>query len=246
MVRKVIIVDDEPAARRQLSAVVKQTGGMEIVGEAGDAHSAIQLINNKRPDIVFLDIEMPGADGFSVADSTDDYPYHLVFCTAYQQYALNAFSTRAVDYLMKPVRPERLQQCLNKIANIRQTLLNEAQLNNESLTVSDGSKNYLLSWKSIAYIEGIGRYRRLHLTRIGVEEHQVETIVTDMSLDDFCQKLPGNYFIRIHRSYIVNISDIVMTEVINRQTYITLKSFNDLKLPVSRSQFPNLKSRINL
>jgi len=246
MVRKVVIVDDEPAARRQLAAVVKQAGGMEIVGEAGDAHSAIELIKNKRPDIVFLDIEMPGADGFSVAESTDDFPYHLVFCSAYQQYALNAFGTKAVDYLMKPVRPERLQQCLNKIMNIRQALLNEDPVSSKSLTVSDGSKNYLLNWESIAYIEGIGRYRRLHLSKVGEKEHKVETIVTDMSLDDFSNNLSGNQFIRVHRSYIVNLFEIAMTEVINRQTYITLKSFNDLKLPVSRSQLANLKQRINL
>ena len=105
IVKRVIIVDDEPAARANLRAVIDKFKQLKVIAEVGDGKTAIKEIQTLQPDIVFLDIEMPEVNGFDVAKATEHLNYQLIFATAYDQYALDAFDTKAIDYLLKPVRP---------------------------------------------------------------------------------------------------------------------------------------------
>ncbi|MEE4296155.1 MAG: response regulator, partial [Wenzhouxiangella sp.] len=116
--RRVIIVDDEPAAISNLREVIDAFDALEVIAEIGDGSTAIMEIRRHAPDVVFLDIEMPEVGGFDVARATADMDYQLVFVTAYDHYALDAFGTNAIDYLVKPVRPALLEKCIRKILRL--------------------------------------------------------------------------------------------------------------------------------
>ena len=241
--KRVVIIDDEPSAVRHLRSVLGGFDELDIVGEAGDGHSAIALITAQRPDIVFLDIEMPEVNGFEVARETQHLNYQLVFVTAFDGYALDAFDTNAIDYLMKPVRPSVLQKCIRKMLFQEGLALEaiEKASTTSSLTLSDGTSTRVLAHEHVCYIEGIGRYRRIHLSTGGAAVHRTETVVSDTTLDDFEQQLPPRGFIRLHRSYIVNTAKIVRIFAQERRHYVRLLDMTPA-IPVSRNKVNELKS----
>ncbi|NRB40338.1 MAG: response regulator transcription factor [Pseudomonadales bacterium] len=244
--QSVIIVDDEPSARRGLCEVIQEFDSLKIIAEAGDGKSAVELIRSLNPDIVFLDIEMPEMSGFEVAKATTDMDYHLVFATAYEHYALTAFETQAIDYLLKPARPGRIKQCIDKILQQqKQALKNtESTHQNLSLLVDDGHKQFLIDAKDMAYIEAVGRYRRVHLTAIGEEIHARDTIITSTTLDEFSQQLSASDFMRIHRSFLINLAEIGTIQTLDRQLMVMLKGFSERPLTVSRTQVSALKQYV--
>ena len=111
---KALVVDDEPFARRRLRRLLKAMGGVEVVGEAADGHEALRKIRDHSPEVVFLDIRMPGLDGLSLAARHQNLP-PIIFTTAYHEYAVQAFDSEAVDYLLKPIEPERLQKAVDRV-----------------------------------------------------------------------------------------------------------------------------------
>lgn len=242
--KRVVVVDDEPAAIENLRTVLTGFEELEIVAEVGDGHSAIQVITERQPDIVFLDIEMPELNGFDVAAATAHLSYQLVFVTAYDQYALDAFDTNAIDYLVKPVRPSLLEKCIRKILH-QEGLALEALERQKSpdnrLVLSDGSATRVLDPSHICFIEGIGRYRRIHLSAAGAKSHRMPTIVSDTTLDEFETQLPAPGFVRLHRSYIVNRTSIVELASVSRRHYVRVAELN-IKIPVSRSNVALLKA----
>lgn len=243
-VKHVIIVDDEPAARANLRTVIDKFKQLKVIAEVGDGKTAIKTIQTLRPDIVFLDIEMPEVNGFDVAKATEHLNYQLVFATAYDQYALDAFATKAIDYLLKPVRPSLVEKCINKILQQEKWVIEEFSMQpaqNEHLVLSDACSSRILETEHISYIEGIGRYRRVHLSIQGIVAHHVETIICDTTLDEFIKQLPSKWFLRVHRSYIINAQQIVNLSIKSRRHFVSLKAV-ELAIPVSRSQYPVLKS----
>ncbi len=242
--KRVIIVDDEPAAVDNLRTVLDSFDELEIIAEVGDGKAAIEEIIQRQPDIVFLDIEMPELNGFEVAASTSHLSYQLVFVTAYDQYALDAFGTNAIDYLLKPVRPSLLEKCIRKMLyqeGLVLEALEKQKSPDDSLVLSDGSATRMLKPSHICYIEGIGRYRRIHLNAAGAELHRMPTIVSDTTLDDFELKLSGEKFPRLHRSYIVNLAHIVELSTESRRHFVQLAD-PTIKVPVSRSNVAKLKA----
>ena len=242
--KTVIIIDDEPAARSNLRAVIDTFEELSVIAEVGDGKSAIDQISKLQPDIVFLDIEMPEVDGFDVARATSDLNYQLVFVTAYDQYALDAFNTNAIDYLVKPVRPQLIEKCIKKMLYQQEMVLEgleKQKTQSDSLVLSDGNAVRILNLSHICFIEGIGRYRRIHLTQSGEAAHRVETIISDTTLDDFESQLPQQKFIRMHRSYLVNISQITSLLNESRRHFVSLKD-NPPKIPVSRQKVKNMKA----
>ncbi|MEO0424696.1 MAG: LytTR family DNA-binding domain-containing protein [Pseudomonadota bacterium] len=244
--KRVILVDDEPAAIASLRAVIGEFEDLEIVAEVADGASAIRTVLELQPDIVFLDIEMPEVGGFEVAKATREVGYQLVFVTAYDQYALDAFDTQAIDYLLKPVRPALIEKCITKILH-QETLALEAlekpTLAGDSLTLSDGNALRVLRYEHICYIEGIGRYRRVHLSRHGAQAHRTETIISDTTLDEFASQLPPQQFVRLHRSYIVRLEQITGLTVESRRHFVKLADIA-IKVPVSRGNVSSLKSAL--
>jgi len=243
--KTVMIIDDEPAARSNLREVIESFPELTIIAEIADGKSAIVAINKHKPDIVFLDIEMPEIKGFEVARATSDVNYQLVFITAHEQYALDAFDTNAIDYLLKPARPSLLEKCISKILHQEDIVLEAMQkqkTTSHNLVLSDGYALRVLDQRHIVYIEGIGRYRRIHLSQEGAELNRMSTFISSTTLDDFEQQLPKQDFVRLHRSYIINCNFIKMLSVESRRYYVRLKEFG-VKVPVSREKYAKLKQK---
>ena len=209
---RALIVDDEPLARRALMRLLRPHKDIEIIGECGDGESAILASHSRHPDLLFLDIRMPEQDGFQViAGLPSALPPAVVFVTAYDQHALQAFEVHAVDYLLKPFSADRLSKALDRVRerinrtvdpNTFQLLLAELRRANEPsfvsrLPVTQNGRIRLLPVSEIDRIEAVGNYARLH-TRKGTFEIR-ETL---QSLE---QKLDPEKFVRIHRSTIINI-----------------------------------------
>lgn len=244
--KRVIIVDDEPAAIKHLRSVVDTFAELAVVAVVGDGETAISTIIKLKPDIVFLDIEMPEINGFEVAKATEQENYQLVFVTAYDHYALDAFGTNAIDYLLKPARPSLIEKCINKILYQEGRALEALQKRksqSDTLVLSDGHSARVLAHQHICLIEGIGRYRRIHLTCSGANLHKTKTIISDTTLDDFESQLPAHAFVRLHRSYIVNVQSISSVYTVARRHFARLADV-DVRVPVSRGKVAQVKASL--
>ncbi|MEM9257173.1 MAG: LytTR family DNA-binding domain-containing protein [Pseudomonadota bacterium] len=244
-VKRVVIVDDEPAARAQLRDVIQSMPELEIVEEVSDGRSAIESITEHGPDIVFLDIDMPSVDGFAVARATEHIPFQLVFVTAHHDYALQAFETQAIDYLLKPARPSLIARCLAKI--LRQEVLTLRRQTESpatgSLVLADRNEDRVIQAEHVLYIEGLGRYRRVHLTAEGVTAHEMSTVLSDTTLDEFAALLGDQAFMRVHRSYLVNLSTVTALKSSSRQYHLRLSGLVE-SVPVARARVKDLKAAL--
>ena len=243
--KRVLIVDDEPAARAQLRDVIYSMPDLVIIKEVSDGKTAIEAITELAPDIVFLDIDMPEVDGFSVAKATDNLSYQLVFVTAHHQYALRAFETHAIDYLLKPARPSLIEKCLAKILRQEVLTLHRQPVDSapSSLVLSDGGDTRVINMNHVLFIEGLGRYRRIHLSAEGSEIHKLETVLSDTTLDDFTDQLREKGFMRVHRGFIVNLLRVTSLQTAGRQYSVFLKGISEA-IPVARSKVKTLKASL--
>jgi two-component system LytT family response regulator len=210
---RVLIVDDEPLARRALVRLLRFHKDIEILGECGDGESAVTLSNARHPDLLFLDIRMPEKDGFQVvAELAQNARPAVVFVTAYDQHALQAFEVHAVDYLLKPFSQERLGMALDRVreranrsvdGNTLQILLDELRKKNEEppflqrIPVTQNVSIRLLETSEIDRIEAMGNYARLHTRNSSFDLRE--------TLQSLEKKLDPTRFVRIHRSSIINI-----------------------------------------
>ncbi|MDB4883356.1 MAG: response regulator receiver [Gemmatimonadetes bacterium] len=257
----VLIVDDEPLARRRMRRLLVEAGGVTVVAECGSGTSALEALGTHRVDIVFLDIQMPGVDGFVVADSLrgPDAPL-IVFVTAYDSHALRAFETRALDYLLKPVRAERLAAALIRArealaARRSAAYANElrsviARLDQDGpaaapapppqsaarIEVRDGERVRYIDADDVAWAEAHGAHVTLH-TKRGTYEIRETLARLESSLDP-------RRFVRIHRSYVVNVSQIRELEPWFGGDAV-LHLHDGQRLKVSRTYRAQLKQRLN-
>jgi DNA-binding LytR/AlgR family response regulator len=229
---RVLLIDDEPAATQALKRSLAAFEEIDVIGSYNDPQKGIEAICQQIPDVVFMDIEMPGLDGFMVAKSTEHIPYHLVYVTAYSEHALSAFETKVVDYLLKPVRQTRLERCLEKIKALPP--LASPSVESEVL-VSDGKTTYRLTQSDISYIESIGRYQQVNLTTSGQRKFQLQTIVTEETMTNFENKLGPEHFLRVHRSFIVNAGLIMQVQREARNTFVSLSGISQ-SIPVARTK----------
>jgi two-component system LytT family response regulator len=232
-------VDDEPPARRRISSLLSRDPNIEIIGECPDGISAIQMITKKRPQLVFLDVQMPGTDGFVVLDSLPQaaLPY-IVFVTAYDQYAIKAFEIGAVDYLLKPFSRKRFETCvhrakeriLNAPADTGQqelrALLRQSSFDRDRLVVRSKGNLVFLRTSEIEWIAAAGNYVRIHA---GKQLHSIREKIGDIE-----QRLHPSRFLRVHRSIIVNIDAVAEVQRCGSGEYIVLLR-NGRELPLGRS-----------
>ncbi|HXX63464.1 MAG TPA: LytTR family DNA-binding domain-containing protein [Bacteroidota bacterium] len=206
---RAMLVDDEELARKRLRKLLQKHGAeIEIVGEADNGTAAAELIARERPDVVFLDVQMPGCDGFEVVRRLQAKPV-IIFVTAYNEYALKAFEENSIDYLLKPVTQERLDKTIEKMhrffesssdemnERLHRFLTHLASPQIRRLKVNLGEKIILLDLPDIVYIEAKDKYTFVHT--------QDSEYMIDESLSDIHARLEDANFIRIHRAYIVNI-----------------------------------------
>jgi two-component system, LytTR family, response regulator len=243
MTIRVLIVDDEPLARRGLLRFLKTAREVEVVGECADGESAAEAILNRKPDLVFLDVQMPEMDGFQVIRRVGPEKMPVtVFFTAFDHYAIGAFEANAIDYLLKPVGQERFAKALarakERIAEKSQqeptkcliAALEQMQGRNECLEhlpVLENGRIFLVRTKEVQWIEANGNYARLH---VGVRTHQIRETLSVLE-----GKLNPREFLRIHRSTIVNVNFIKEIQPWFHGYHLVLLQ-NGLKLRMSRYQ----------
>jgi two-component system LytT family response regulator len=246
---RAIIVDDEELARQLLreylwevgGEVGGEAGGIEVVAECGDGFDAVKAIGELKPDLVFLDVQMPKLDGFEVLDLIDAPP-SVIFVTAYDQYAMRAFEANAVDYLLKPFRLDRFKQALKRARERVQVRPAAADLAAaarppgqavERLVVRDGSKVHIIPVAKLDYVEAQDDYAALHSEKKSYLKQQ-----TIASLEI---QLDPQRFVRIHRSYIVNLERIARIEPYAKDSRVAVLR-DGTQLPVSRPGYAKLKA----
>lgn len=218
---RILIVDDEPLVRAGIREVLLDQAGVELAGEAGDGLSAITLIEQVQPDLVFLDVQMPGCDGFEVLSQLGpDTRPAVVFVTAYEQYALKAFDAHAIDYLLKPFDDPRLLAALERARTWlsrepvpRQAipeLLDDVATNRgrNRFIVKHAGRLRMISAKEVEWIEARGNYVHLH--------HPDGPFLIRETLASLADSLDSNRFVRVYRSAIVALPEVV--EVARRTT----------------------------
>lgn len=207
MKRRALIVDDEREARRRLDRLLAaHSDQIEVAGEAVDGTSAVQAIEKLEPDLVFLDIEMPGLDGFGVLDSLprDEWPI-IVFTTAYGHYAIRAFEVHALDYLLKPISQKRLTECLARLDDIKPAVqrnrLDEARRDGrplERLMARSGSKLVVVNVKDVVAFESEDKlvFARTPQSRL----------VLNVTMKELEERLDAEVFCRVHKQAIIQLS----------------------------------------
>ena len=240
-----LIIEDEELARNLLRSYLKDQPDIEIIGECENGFDGVKAINEKKPDLVFLDIQMPKITGFEMIELLDHKP-QIIFTTAYDQYALKAFELNAVDYLLKPFSKERMQKAIEKVVHHIQHNENNIEkleeLTNfrpgetyiDRVVVKDRHKIHIITVDKIRYIESLDDYVMIY-THDGRHMKQKTMKYFETYLD------PKN-FIRIHRSFIVQVDNIAEIQQYEKESYVViLKDKDKTKLKVSKTGYKKIK-----
>jgi len=204
-----IIVDDERLARKELAALLAEAGGCELLGEATSVKECSALLLDTDPDVIFLDVEMPGANGFELLNQLKDPPL-IVFVTAYDQFAVRAFSVRAADYLLKPVRIDRMRQCLSALRE----RIDNSSTESDRLFLPNRNGGHFISLTDIHLVRAYDHYLRIY--HPGGNDMLRETLLS------FETSLPKDQFFRANRSEIIRLSSVVSVEKRSRGRYALL------------------------
>jgi len=239
---KCLLVDDEALARERLVRLLAETTDWTLCGEAASGAHALQLIHALQPDVVLLDIRMPGMDGLEVARHMLllEQPPAVIFTTAYGDYALEAFETQAVDYLLKPVHPDRLQQALDKARR-----LSGAQLTQIQVSQRDNRRRYLCA-RNRGNLELIAVDEIIYLQA----DNKYVTVCSagrQILIEESLKSLENEFadtFIRIHRSALVAVHAIRGLEKDAEDRFRVVLEGSDERLEVSRRQLPDVRKRI--
>ncbi len=240
---KTIIVDDERLARKELRSLLEKFPELNIVDECNNAMEAKSSIERNDPDLIFLDIQMPGKTGFDLINDLDVSP-RIVFVTAYDEFAMKAFEVNAVDYLLKPVTPERLEECVKKILRLeaeKQEKIILAQTNrlteNDRIFLKDGEKCWFVQLSEIRVFESEGNYVRVYF--------QDSKPLILKSLNTLEDRLDEKIFFRANRKFIINLNYVQSIETwFNGGLMVTLK--NAEKIEISRRQAVRFKDLMSL
>jgi two-component system, LytTR family, response regulator LytT len=232
---KALLVDDEGPARSELRYLLADHADVQVVGEASSAREALDLARELAPDAVFLDVEMPGLSGVEAAPLVRERsdPPAVVFVTAHERYALDAFAVEAFDYLLKPVDPDRLERVLER--------LRERSVENvlpvEKVPVVSAGGTELLDYDQVHYAQADGDYSRVHTYD--------RSYLCTASLGELEEKLPSGRFARIHRSYLVNLSKVAAVRRTSPDRLrLQLGDAQKTELDVARRQARQLRDRL--
>lgn len=243
----VIVVDDEQLARMRLRGLLDELGGIECVGEAANGLEAVEKVRELDPDVLVLDIQMPGLDGFGVIEALDDVPL-VIFVTAYDEYAIRAFEVNSIDYLLKPVSKERFAEAferarglLSNAAGLEEQTRRIAELIRsrglERLTVQKGKKIVLLDYEDIIWIEASDELVFAHTAE---ERYLVNTTMAELE-----GRLDPAAFFRIHRSTIVNLNHVVeIVPWFSGKYKVVVDDRGRTELVLSRSRAKGLRERL--
>jgi len=239
---KAILIDDERLARQELKSLLASYPEIEVVGEASNAETAIESIKLLKPDVIFLDIQMPGKNGFQLLEEISGVP-EVVFVTAYDEYAIRAFEVNALDYLLKPVQSNRLAETIKKILNKENSEKPESKeqslpLNdNDQVFVKDGEKCWFVKLSDVRLFESEGNYVRIYFDK--------NRPLILRSLNNLDERLSNKTFFRASRKHIINLKWVESIESwFNGGLMVKLKGGEQVE--ISRRQAAKLKDMMSL
>lgn len=219
MIIECIAIDDEPLALRQMEDFIKKTSFLHLVGTCSSGFEALEMISNKLVDLIFLDINMPDLSGLDFFKSLDKKP-EVIFTTAYSEFAVEGFRVNALDYLLKPIGYKDFLKAATKALSYFEMLeqVGKQERNEDnSLFVKSEYRIIRIQYDDITYIEGMREYVRIHLK-------SAKPIMSLMSMKSLEEKLPADRFMRVHRSFIVNLKEVATIErgriIFDKDVYI--------------------------
>lgn len=243
---KALLVDDERLARQELKRILESNKKISIIGESGNPDEAIQMIEDSKPDLVFLDIHMPGKNGFELLEELH-YTPDVIFVTAYDEYAIKAFEVSALDYILKPVEEERFAESLEKVIvkieerkqreSVEEGKVQEKLSETDQVFVKDGDRCWFVELGKVRLFESEGNYVRVYF------ENNKPLILK--SLNNLDKRLNDKVFFRANRKHIINLKWVDKIETwFNGGLLVVLKDGN--KIEISRRQAVKLKEMMSL
>lgn len=243
-----LLIDDERLARNELRRLLESFPQIKVIGEATNGEDAIEKINDLKPELIFLDIQMPGKNGFEVLSALEDHIPEVIFTTAYDEYALKAFEFRAADYLLKPIDPVRLAEAVKRLEPIEANgeakegeeespFANRVLGPDEQIFVKDGDKCWFIKLSSIRLFESLGNYVRIYF-----DNHKPLVLRSLNSLED---RLDPKTFFRANRKHIINLRQIDSIEPYFSGGLLVKLSSGE-KIEISRRQAIKFKDLMSL
>ncbi|MBV6642643.1 MAG: response regulator [Cyclobacteriaceae bacterium] len=234
---KALIVDDERLARKELMSLLEGYKDIQVVGEATDAEDALEKITKIDPDLIFLDIQMPGKSGFDLLEDLDKSP-KVIFTTAYDEFAIKAFEFNALDYLLKPIQKERLGEAINKLRFEEERPTKGSGLGeNDQVFVKDGEKCWFVKLSEVRLFESDGNYIKVYFRENKPMIHK--------SLNALDERLDSKTFFRASRKHIINLGWVDKIDTwFNGGLLVQLKGGE--KIEVSRRQAARFKEMMSL
>jgi len=238
MTIKTLLIDDEPLAVTELEHMLRQHDELEILGASYDTEDALAKIRQLRPQLIFLDINMPGMNGFELLTELDEAP-EVIFVTAYDQYAIKAFDINALDYILKPVNPDRLAEAVSKVARkFREPIAATEKLAlHKRIFIKDGDQCFFVPLSEIYFIESVGNYARIY--------YQAKKPLLHKSLNYLEEKLPDEFFFRASRQQMFNIS-FVKNIVPYFSNTLQVELQNGIKIDLSQRQSVKFKEKMGV
>ncbi len=238
-----IIIDDEPLARSIVLEYLTAYPEIKVLAECSDGFEGMKAIQQHQPELIFLDIQMPKINGFELLELIDNPP-HIIFTTAFDEYALKAFEANAIDYLLKPFNKDRFDKAIQKFLSNNSVKINTDQLQltntvgsqNRVVVKSDG-KIKIIPTQEIQYIEANGDNVKIMTAEGSYSKNK--------TMSYFEQQLSANDFVRIHRSYLVNVSLVTRIDAYDKESHLAVLS-SGIQLPVSKTGYQKLKEILGM
>jgi len=243
----IVIIDDEADARTYLKVLLESFHpNLNILGEAENVANGIALLKDTAPDLIFLDVEMPDGTGFDLLKAVGERSFYVIFCTAYDKYALEAIKLSALDYLLKPIDPEDLAAAIEKANSNHQvhtsqiqTLVNnfqQASFEEKKIILKDKSNFYIVAIKDIIRCQGEGSYTTFYLK-------DGEAVTVSKNLKTYQKILDEQLFFRVHNSHLINLNCV---KRISRQDGGTVILSNQSEVPISKHRKETLYQKLGL
>jgi two-component system, LytTR family, response regulator len=233
---KAMIIDDEPPARRELRRLLTDFSWVEVVGEAGNVDHAAEMVESLTPELLFLDIQMPGGSGFDLLTRLEHLP-EVIFTTAYDEHAVRAFEVDALDYLLKPIDPARLAEALGRVKISRAARSPQPEAVLEQIFVRDGSRCWFVPLREVRLLSSEGNYIRLSWGKIQP--------LLGRALAALEQRLDPNRFFRANRRQIINLDFIETVELgVNGRLHAQLRDGPEVE--ISRRQARLFKTKMSV
>lgn len=244
--KKIILIDDEPLARLLVREYLTNFQELTVIGECSDGFEGVKMINELKPDLIFLDIQMPKINGFEMLEIISHFP-KVIFTTAFDEYAIKAFETNAIDYLLKPFSQERFNKAIQKWKNSTFVAEKEIQKINTSIltkhevisriVVKIDSEILIIPTETIDFIEAYDDYVKIFVSN--------KFYLKKKTLNFYENQLDSSHFMRIHRSFILNIDKLSKIDNLEKNNYYAVL-ISGKKIPISRTMYSMLKEKLGI